>query len=129
MKPILPQVSDHNKKILHQLFISYSLMILVLLIIGLYFYMNALDKTEQQLKLQNQYTLDTKIADMDSSFYTFNQLASQISLNSDIRKLMHETEITAKFYLESVSAMKYLSDLFYTHTTLPIENCFIYLSA
>lgn len=127
MKPILPQVSDHNKKILHQLFISYSLMILVLLIIGLYFYMNALDKTEQQLKLQNQYTLDTKIADMDSSFYTFNQLASQISLNSDIRKLMHETEITAKFYLESVSAMKYLSDLFYTHTTLPIENCFIYL--
>lgn len=126
MKHLLPQVSGNNKKLLHQLFISYSLIILVLLIIGLYFYMNALDKTEEQFKLQNQYTLETKVTDMDSSFYVFQQLASQISLNSNIRKLMHETEITSKFYMEASTAMKYLSDLFYTQASLPIENCFIY---
>lgn len=120
-------ISENNRKILYRLLVSYSLLILLLLIIGLSFYHSAVRNTELQIKQQNEFTLQSKVTDFDSSLYIFNSFSAQISTNSNIRHLMLENKLSTAFYLDAADAMNYLTEIMCMQSALPIENCFIYL--
>jgi len=128
MKHFIPHLKNKaNQDILFRLFIFYGLLLLLLLVVGLSFYNNAIKNTEKQITQENIFTLENKITDFDSSFYIINSFASQISTNSNIHRLMLETELSTSFYIKASAAMEYLTELMCMQSVLPIDNCFIYL--
>ena len=119
--------SASKKKILSRIFLSYGILILLLLIIGIFFYDKAVKNTELQITQENTFTLEQKISELDSSFYIFNSFASQLSTNTNTHQLMLETELTPSYYMKAYNTMNYLTELMYMQSALPITNCFIYL--
>ncbi len=119
--------STKNKKILSRIFLSYGILILILLLIGIYFYNSAVKNTELQITQQNTFDLKQQISELDSSFNIFSSFASQLSTNSTTHRMMMESKRSASFYIEAYDTMSYLTQLMCLQSVLPIENCFVYL--
>jgi len=120
---------SNNRKFLIKYITSYSILLIIILIMGLYMYKLGIDDAKAHLFKQSYINLSQSVSDMDNSFQFMAALSTQIADNSNIiRMLKTETDQkTESFYLSAAEAMKFLSSFGPSETFLPIRDYFIYL--
>jgi len=121
-------MSTKNAKYVRRLIISYSILLFVILIMGVYLYNISIDNVSDEIRNQNKFILEKTINDMDTSFKTMDVLSSQIVANSNITKLANKKDNSENsFYLLAYHALEELSVYVFTESILPIKDYYIYL--
>ncbi len=117
-----------NNKFIRRLFIVYSSLILVVLIMGVYLYSISIENVSQEIRRQNKLSLEKTVSDMDKTFKAMDLFASQLVTNSNLVHLSNEDDTNQnEFYLQAYHAINEMGVYVYTESTLPIKDHFIYL--
>ena len=96
-------MKTNNAKFLRNLVISYSILLIVVLMMGVYLYTISIKNVSKEIRNQNLFMLDKTIHDMDSAFKNMDVLSGQIVNNSRIAQLSNIREIKDNaFYLKLI---------------------------
>lgn len=119
---------SNNRAFLLKYITSYSILLIIILIMGLYMYKLGIDDAKSNLFEQSRAILSQSVSDIDTSFRVMEALSAQIADNSNIIKLekADSAEIDG-FYLMAADAMKFLTSFGPSETILPINDYYIYL--
>ncbi|MBN2222649.1 MAG: AraC family transcriptional regulator [Vallitaleaceae bacterium] len=121
-------MKTNNAKFLRNLVISYSILLIVVLIMGVYLYTISIKNVSKEIRNQNLFMLDKTIHDMDSAFKNMDVLSGQIVNNSTIAQLSNIREIKDNaFYLKAYHAQNDLAIYVSTESILPIHSYYLYL--
>lgn len=121
-----------EKRFLFHFIISYSILLVIILVMGLYLYHLGIDDARFHLYKQSQSGLAQAVSEMDTSFRIIHTLCTQISSDSNIQKLLRESSTTpalTDFYGSAFDAMKYLTSLLPSEQILPISDYYVYLKS
>ncbi len=111
-----------------RLIISYSVLLIVILVMGVYLYNLSIDNVSKEIRNQDKFILEKTINDLDTSFKTMDVLAGQVVANSHITQLANKPDNSENaFYLLAYHAKEDLSVYIFTESILPIKNYYIYL--
>lgn len=120
--------TTNNTKFMRNLVLSYSTMLIVILIMGLYLYNISIKNVSSEIRNQNKLMLQNAIRDLDTNFVTIDALAGQIANNSNIVRLSNKKDNNdTDFYLLAHYAKEDLAVYIPTETLLPINAYYIYL--
>ena len=121
-------MNKRESKFVKRLIGSYSLLFVVILIMGVYLYAISIENVSTKMKAENLFVLEKTVHDMDTSFKTMDVLAGQVVNNSNITRLANSPDNSENvFYLMAYYAKEDLTDFLPTQTLLPISNYYIYL--
>lgn len=121
-------MNTKDSSFVRRLIISYSVLLIVVLIMGVYLYSISIQNVGNEIRHQNKIMLDKTVNDLDTSFRTMDVLASQVASNSNITQLANkENNEDNSFYLLAYHAKEELSVYVFTESILPIKNYYIYL--
>jgi two-component system, response regulator YesN len=122
-------MSIRDSKFVRRLIISYSILLIVILIMGVYLYNISISNVSKEIRKQNKFNLDKAVNDIDTSFRTMDVLTGQIVSNSTIAQLSNRNRnIDNSFYLLAYNAKEDLSVYVFTESILPIKEYYIYLN-
>lgn len=117
-----------NNQFVRRLTLSYSALLLVILVMGVYLYTISISNVSSELRNQNKFILDRSVQDINTSFKTMDVLAGQIVSNSNITQISNaKGNLDNAFYLMAYHAKEDLSVYIFTESMLPIKNYYIYL--
>ncbi|MBQ9765567.1 MAG: helix-turn-helix transcriptional regulator [Lachnospiraceae bacterium] len=116
----------HNN-FLKKFVLSYSIVIILFLVMGFIFYYTGISSTKNDLYKRNASLLSDNVDSMDTALSLFSTLSQQISSNSEIKELTRQTEPSPALYLLAHNAMQYLKDILALENLLPISKSYIYL--
>lgn len=117
-----------NTKFLRRFVISYSALLIIILIMGVYLYGISIKNVSSGIRTQNKLVLEKAIHDIDVNFATMEVLAGQVVTNSNIVRLANmEYDTENDFYLMAYHARSDLSVYIFTESILPTSTYFIYL--
>ena len=118
----------NNSKFMKNLVISYSTVLLIILIMGVNLYNISIRNVRNEIRNQNMLILQNSVKDLDSKFRTMDALAGQVATNSNIVHLANKKDNTDKdFYIRALNAKNDLAVYLPTQNMLPIDSYFIYL--
>ncbi len=121
-------MNKKNTKFVRRLIISYSALLLVVMVMGVYLYTVSINNVSEEIRTQTQLTLKKTINDMDTSFRAMDILASQIVTNSNVVRLANIQGVSdSDFYILSYHAKEELDVYGFTESLMPIKNSFIFL--
>lgn len=121
-------MNKKNTQFLKRLVMSYSALLIVILIMGGYLYNISIKNVRREIRSQNKFMLEKTIHDMDTNFKTMDVLAGQIATDSNIVQLANKKDNNDNsFYLKAYHTKNDLSVYVYTESILPISTSFIYL--
>ena len=94
------QKNDKNRSLLFKLVTSYSSILLVVLVLGLFFMLSLSNTYRNGSYRQNTTLFKNSVKDMDTSLRLFSTLATQIGSNETIKSLSYldNTGKTYNFY-------------------------------
>lgn len=119
---------SNNRKFLLKYIASYSSLLIIILLMGLYLYKLGIDDAKSNLFEQSRAILSQSVNDMDSAFRVMDALSCQIAENSNIIKLEKAPSSEEYgFYLYALEAMQFLNSFRPSETILPISDYYIYL--
>jgi len=122
-------MSTNNAKFVRRLIISYSILLAVILVMGVYLYTISITNVSHEIRNQNKLILSKTIHDMDTSFKTMDVLSGQVVANSNITQLANKKDNSENsFFLLAYHAKEDLSVYLFTESILPIKNYYIYLN-
>ncbi|MGF7145647.1 AraC-like DNA-binding protein [Anaerotaenia torta] len=117
-----------NNRFLRRFVISYSALLLVILIMGGYLYSISIKNVRTEIRTQTKFTLEKTISDLDSKFETMDVLAGQVAANSHVIRLANwQSSNESDYYIEAYRAKNDLSVYVFTESLLPSSTYFIYL--
>ncbi len=121
-------MNTENNKFLKRFVISYSALLIVIMIMGGYLYSISIKNVSSEVRNQNKLTLEKAIHNIDNNFTTMDVLAGQIVTNSNVVRLANMQYTNEKdFYLMAYHAKDDLSVYVFTESILPINTYFVYL--
>ncbi len=121
-------MNKKNNKFLRRFVISYSALLIVILIMGGYLYTISIKNVSSEIRNQNKFILEKTIQDLDSNFKTMDVLAGQVVANSNIVRLANmQYNNENDIYLMAYRAKNELSVYVFTESILPTSTYFIYL--
>lgn len=121
-------MNPRNSRFVRGLIISYSAVLLVILIMGAYLYTISIDNASKEIIAQNRFTLKKTVNDMEKALKTMDMMASQVVTNSDIVHLANSEHNTENiFYLQAFHAKEAMTVYGFTESILPIKTYYIYL--
>lgn len=119
---------NENTKFMYHLVASYSTLLIIILIMGVYLYNLFIDNARSEIRKQNKIVLENSIREIDRSFMTMDTLASQIAGHSSLIRLgSQEDNMGMDFYLLASKIKTDLSVYIPTETLLPIRSYYLYL--
>lgn len=118
---------SNDRKFLINYMTSYSILVIIILIMGLYMYKLGIDDAKSNLFKQSYIILSQSVSNMDNSFRSMETLCMQIADNSNIIKLEKMDSSDSLFYLSAKEGMKFLTSFIPSETILPIKDYYIYL--
>jgi two-component system response regulator YesN len=117
-----------NDKFLVKLSLSYSIILIFILIMGLYMYYVGIESARENLVQSNYSTLKNSVADVDKSLQIISSLSSQITRDSNLQNIMRTEEvINSSFFVDVIEARTYLANLLPMQNITFVENVFLYL--
>ena len=120
--------SNKNVIILLRFVTSYSILLLIVLIMGLFLYKYGINEAKENLHIQNRSVLDNAVSDLDDSILVMNTLSTQISNDSTLRSLVkfdNTNDVT--FHTTALLAMDLLKDFIPSEIFMPVTEYFVYL--
>lgn len=111
-----------------KLMISYSIFLVLILVVGLYLYHITKKDIVRNAQTENKLHLSSTVNNMDTQFKAMNNLALSIVRNSDLTELSRMDATSPDFHLkayEGKSSMYVFSPM---RQLLPIKNFFIYMA-
>ncbi len=123
------QKNDKNRPLLFRLVTSYSSILLIVLVLGLFFMLSLGSTYKNGSYRQNTTLFENSIQDMDTALRLFSTLTTQIGSNETIKSLsyLEADEKTYNFYALGKESMEYLSNLMSMQGMLPINSFYVYL--
>ncbi|WP_312100100.1 AraC family transcriptional regulator [Lachnoclostridium sp.] len=120
--------TNNNKRFLIRFVTSYSILLIIVLIMGMFLYQYGITDATNNLHKQNKAVLDNSVSDMDESLKLIQSLSTQIANDSNIRKVLQYDSKSMDFYHDAKEAMNFLTDFIPLENALPIdENCGYYI--
>lgn len=121
-------MNTNNAKFLRNLVVSYSVLLIVVLVMGVYLYTISIQNVSKEIRNQNLFMLNKTIDDMDTSFMNMDMLSGQIVTNSNIVQLANMKDLSnPSFYLKAFHAQNDLTSYVSTEFILPIHSYYLYL--
>ncbi len=117
----------NDRKFLIKYITSYSILVIIILIMGLYMYKIGIDDARSNLFKQSYIILSQSVLNMDTAFRSMETLSMQIADNSNIIKLEKMQTTDNPFYLSAKEGMNFLTSFGPSETLLPISDYYIYL--
>ncbi len=117
----------NDRKFLIKYITSYSVLVIIILIMGLYMYKLGIDDAKSNLFQQSYIILSQSVSNMDNAFRSMETLSIQIADNSNIIKLEKMTSTENPFYPSAKEAMQFLTSFGPSEAILPISDYYIYL--
>ena len=117
----------NDRKFLIKYITSYSILVIIILIMGLYMYKIGIDDARSNLFKQSYIILSQSVLNMDTAFRSMETLSMQIADNSNIIKLEKMQTTDNSFYLSAKEGMNFLTSFGPSETLLPISDYYIYL--
>lgn len=134
MKTIL--FKNFNKKIrdrysdrfLLRLVSSYSLILIIILVLGVINYNMGIHSVRDNLIKENNNILKNAVIEVDKSFQIMLSLNYQIANYTEINKFVEskDTEIDSSFFINVLKARNFLVNLYSIQNLTFIENLFLY---
>lgn len=107
---------------------SYSILLLIVLIMGLFLYQYGIQEAKDNLHNQNKSVLDNTVSDLDDSLLTMNTLVTQISNDSSFRALVNfDNTDNQEFRMTALESMQLLTDFIPLVSRIPVSEYFVYL--
>lgn len=117
-----------NDRFLLKLWLSYSIILIFVLIMGIYMYYVGIQSARNHLVNTNYTTLKNSVSDVEDSLQIIHSLNTQVTTNSNLFKIMRTKEATtSNFFLDIVEANKYLTNLLPMQNITFVDNFYIYL--
>lgn len=120
-------VKDKKHSFLFRFVTSYSVLLLLVLILGFYFSYSSLNQTTGNLFHRNLTLLENSIEDLDTSFQLLSTLTTQVTSNVTVRQLLYHDALSPQYYTLAKDTMTYLATLLSLQAILPISDFYIYL--
>lgn len=106
---------------------SYSIVLIIILIMGLYMYRMGIEEARVNLYEQSFTALEHSVAAIDSAFLSMDTLSSQIAQNSEISKLSAFNQSGhVTFYQTAANSMEFLKSFIASELLLPITDYYIF---
>lgn len=118
---------SNERKFLINYITSYSILVIIILIMGLYMYKLGIDDAKSNLFKHSYIILSQSVSNMDNAFRSMETLCMQIADNSNIIKLEKMYSSDNLFYLSAREGMEFLTSFGPSETILPISDYYIYL--
>lgn len=117
-----------NNNFTIRLMASYSILLLVILIMGIYLYFISIRNIQSGIREQNLTILQNSIEQLDTDLNSMSALARQIANDSGLVQLANlEDNDVAEFYMLAYEAKNRLAMFLPSHMLLPIDSYFIRL--
>ncbi len=118
----------YSDKFLLRLVSSYSLILIIILVLGVFNYNMGISSVRDNLIKENNNILKNAVTEVDKSFQIMLSLNYQIANNTDITKFVESKthEIDSSFFLNVMKARTYLINLYSVQNLTFIENLFVY---
>lgn len=116
-----------NKNFLFRFVTSYSIVLIIILLMGLYMYRMGIEEARLNLYEQSFTTLEHSVSTIDSNFINMDTLSAQIANNSEISKMSsYYNNEEPLFYQTASNSMNLLKSLIPSETLLPIIDYYIF---
>ncbi|NLZ80211.1 MAG: helix-turn-helix domain-containing protein [Clostridiales bacterium] len=120
-------INYKNKNFLLRFVTSYSIVLIIILLMGLYMYRMGIEEARINLYEQSFNALEQSVSETDSAFLIMDTLTSQIAHNSQISKLSsYYSSGDTAFYQTAANSMDLLKSFIPSETFLPIIDYYIY---
>ena len=116
-----------NKTLLFHFVTSYSVIIILVLVLGLFFLFSVHTSSKEYIYQQNYTLFSESVDEMDTALSLLSTLTTQIGSDSDIRNLSNQTEVSTYYYTLANEAMNHLTSIMSLQSALPIESFYVYL--
>lgn len=118
---------ENNKTLLFRFVTSYSMIIILILVLGFFFLLSVRTTSKDYTYRQNYTQFKESVGEMDTSLRLLSTLTAQIGSNIHLKNLSNQSEQNAYYYALSKDAMTYLSDIMVMQDILPIDSFYVYL--
>lgn len=120
--------SNHNGIILLRFVTSYSILLILVLIMGLLLCQYGIKDAKSNLEKQNKSILYKSVNTLEQSINLMNALVTQISNESSLRSLVKMTDTqSADFQINAQIVKSLLADFYPFQAILPLHDYYIYL--
>lgn len=118
----------YNDKFLLRLVSSYSLILIIILILGVFNYNLGIHSVRDNLIKENNNILKNAVTEVDKSFQIMLSLNYQIANNTDITKFVEakSDNVDSTFFLNVLKAKNFLTNLYSVQNLTFIDSLFIY---
>jgi AraC-like DNA-binding protein len=118
----------YSDRFLLRLVSSYSLILIIILVLGLFTYNVGINSARDNLIEENSNILENAVTEVDKSFQIMLSLNYQIANSADIAKFVEakEAEINSSFFLNLLKAKNNLTNLLSVQNLTFVDNTFIY---
>lgn len=111
-----------------QLILSYSMILVILFMFGVFFYSFSIRNLKSEVRRQNRIMLHNSINQFDDNLSFLSSMPRQIANNSDFVHLANMTNPKDKlYYLSAYNTKNWLTTLIPSYSQLPVASYFIYL--
>lgn len=107
---------------------SYSIFLLIILILFFYLYQSTLNNACDLYNVQNESTLMSNVELFENDLTIMEVFCRQLLQNDDFRKIMNKSEINEDFIVRGNRVQTTLATDIYAETLLPITEAYCYLS-
>lgn len=116
----------YRDKFLLRLVLSYSVILIILLLLGVFMYSFGISTARKNLIDENYKSLQNAVRDVDKSFQIMLSLNHQIANDSDIYSFVKSDTIDTKFFLTVLDAKENLTNLLSVQNLTFVEDLFVY---
>lgn len=118
----------YSDKFLLRLVSSYSLILLIILVLGVFNYKMGITSVRDNLIKENNNILKNAVIEVDKSFQIMLSLNYQIANNTDITKFVEtkDHETNSSFFINVLKARNYLINLYSVQNLTFIDTLFVY---
>lgn len=119
--------NHNNKTLLFRFVTSYSIIIILVLLLGLFFLFSVHTSSKEYTYQQNYTLFQESVDQMDNALRLLSTLTTQIGSNTSLKNLSNQTEVSAYYYNLASESMTYLTNIMALQGVLPIESFYVYL--
>ena len=119
--------TNNTPSFMFRLVMSYSVILVIILIMGVYLYSIGIDDSKQTQYSQNKLALESCVDNIDTTLNNMAIFTSQIAQSSNILRLSNMSTDNTNFIMTGYNSMETLSNQRPTEMLLPIMRYYVYL--
>lgn len=122
-----PLSTTSDNRLMLKMVNSYSIFLLVIIVLGIFLYTSTLKNVKERFQTQNQALLKNSIQLLDKDFQVIDVFSRQLLQNSDFWTVSSSKNSTEhSFRIHGLALQDYLAKNIYPDTLLPLQDFYIF---